>query len=76
MSPPVSSDFSADEKLEMENIKMYKQDLLDDIQVNTYTHTHLLAEENPDSAVHIQKLKLEIDKAMAEIRNFQFTEEK
>lgn len=37
MSPPptVSADFSADEKMEMENIKMYKKDLLDDIQVNT-----------------------------------------
>lgn len=33
--PTVSADFSADEKMEMENIKMYKKDLLDDIQVNT-----------------------------------------
>lgn len=32
---PVSADFSADEKMEMESIKMYKKDLLDDIQVNT-----------------------------------------
>lgn len=35
--PAVSSDFTADEKLEMENIKMYKKDLLDDIQVKTVT---------------------------------------
>lgn len=35
-SPTVSADFSADEKMEMENIKMYKKDLLDDIQVNKH----------------------------------------
>ena len=35
-SPPVSSDFTADEKMEMENIKLYKKDLLDDIQVNSH----------------------------------------
>lgn len=35
--PAVSSDFTADEKLEMENIKMYKKALLDDIQVKAVT---------------------------------------
>lgn len=29
----VSSDFTADERMEIESIKMYKKDLLDDIQV-------------------------------------------
>lgn len=30
----VSSDFTADEKMEIESIKTYKKDLLDDIQVH------------------------------------------
>lgn len=29
----VSSDFTEDEKMEIENIRMYKKDLLEDIQV-------------------------------------------
>lgn len=33
----VSSDFTADEKMEIESIKTYKKDLLDDIQVNAHT---------------------------------------
>lgn len=69
----------------MENIKMYKKDLLDDIQVNTVTAGGQESSGQWDDAeeekhwilpVHIQKLKLEIDKVMAEIRNFEFTEEK
>lgn len=31
----VSSDFTADERMEIESIKMYKKDLLDDIQVTS-----------------------------------------
>lgn len=33
----VSSDFTADEKMEIESIKTYKKDLLDDIQVHGHT---------------------------------------
>ena len=32
----VPSDFTADEKIEMENMKIYKKDLLEDIQVNMH----------------------------------------
>lgn len=35
----VSSDFTADEKMEIESIKSYRKDLLDDIQVKTQTNT-------------------------------------
>ncbi|KAM9491745.1 cytohesin 4b isoform 2-T3 [Salvelinus alpinus] len=49
----VSSDFTADERLEIESMKMHKRDLLEDIQ----------------------KLKMEIDKVMAEVQDFESTEE-
>ncbi|XP_041725628.1 cytohesin-4 isoform X1 [Coregonus clupeaformis] len=49
----VSSDFTADERLEIESMKMHKKDLLDDIQ----------------------KLKMEIEKVMAEVHDFECTEE-
>ncbi|KAK6300754.1 hypothetical protein J4Q44_G00288520 [Coregonus suidteri] len=49
----VSSDFTADERLEIESMKMHKKDLLDDIQ----------------------KLKMEIEKVMAEVHDFESTEE-
>lgn len=37
----VSSDFTADEKMEIESIKTHKKDLLDDIQVNAHTENTL-----------------------------------
>ncbi|XP_041725629.1 cytohesin-4 isoform X2 [Coregonus clupeaformis] len=53
MDHTVSSDFTADERLEIESMKMHKKDLLDDIQ----------------------KLKMEIEKVMAEVHDFECTEE-
>ncbi|KAG7491461.1 hypothetical protein MATL_G00003910 [Megalops atlanticus] len=50
---PVSSDFTTAEKLEIESIKMHKNDLLDDIE----------------------KLKMEIEKVMSEIQDFEMAEE-
>ncbi|XP_067088329.1 cytohesin-2-like isoform X1 [Osmerus mordax] len=49
----VSSDFTADERLEIESMKMHRKDLLDEIQ----------------------RLKLDIDNVMAEIQDFESTEE-
>ncbi|KAL1005657.1 hypothetical protein UPYG_G00061900 [Umbra pygmaea] len=49
----VSSDFTADERLEIERMKMHREDLLDEIQ----------------------KLKMQIDTIMAEVHDFEFTEE-
>lgn len=45
-APAVSSDFSADEKMEVENIKMYKKELLDDIQVKMCRRSHLAGQVN------------------------------
>ncbi|KAJ8263904.1 hypothetical protein GJAV_G00142910 [Gymnothorax javanicus] len=50
---PVSSDFTPAEEMEIENIKMHRRDLLDDIE----------------------KLKLEIEKVMSEIQDFELEQE-
>ncbi|KAG5278771.1 hypothetical protein AALO_G00102580 [Alosa alosa] len=50
---PVPMEFTAEEELEIEHLKMHKQDLLDDIQ----------------------KLKMAIENVMADIQDFESTEE-
>lgn len=79
----VSSDFTEDEKMEIENIRMYKKDLLEDIQVRQ-ANAHM-EQTSQELRIFIntfivffpvQKLKLEIDNVMATIHSFESAEEK
>lgn len=70
--------------MEIESIKTYKKDLLDDIQV----HVCLNPRRSPPfllrkqalkafvSLLTVQKLKMEIENVMAEILSFESAEEK
>lgn len=65
--------------MEIENIKTYKKDLLDDIQVRAPTVTFITVEAHSSSLVFhllVQRLKMEIDSVMAEILDFESAEEK